>query len=164
MIKTIKNHFQNHSERSFGKFVWYIGAESTLASLCAAAVLTLLLKEPEREFLSWSLIETFLYVVILAPVLETLLCQALPILILRLFTDSVPAQIGFSTLLFAALHFPEGIGVGISAGVVGGFYFAFAFTVFCKKSAWQAIAATALCHAIHNGIAFLLIALSGHWS
>ena len=98
-----------------------------------------------------------LLMLLVAPPLETLLFQAFPIFIVRLFKGSKHYQVLASTVLFSAAHFPEGIATGVSAGVVGGLYFAFAYAHCRENSRWEAFWVTALCHAIHNGIAFLLL-------
>jgi hypothetical protein len=64
-------------------------------------------------------------------------------------------------VLFAAAHFTEGLAVGVGAGLVGGFYFAFTYVHRRERSRWTALWTTAVCHGIHNAIAILL--LLPHW-
>ena len=160
----IRRHFKKHIGRSPWDFCWRIGVESTLASLIAAVILTLTLGEAERDFLDWPIEAVFILVVLVAPVLETLLFQALPIFFVRLLKGSLQAQVLVSTILFAAVHFAEGIPVGVSAGIIGGFYFGLAYAHWRTQSRWRPLWITTVCHAIHNGIGFALLVILGNWT
>jgi hypothetical protein len=95
--------------------------------------------------------------VVIAPTVETLLFQALPIAVMRLFKAGFRWQVFAATTLFAAVHFTEGVAVGAGAGLVGGFYFSFTYAHWRGRSRWTALWTTTLCHAIHNAIAILLL-------
>jgi len=95
--------------------------------------------------------------VFFAPIFETLLLQALPIAIARLAKAGFWLQVLVSTVPFAGLHFLEGFSVGLGAGVVGGFYFAFTYAHWRQRSRWTALWTTALCHAIHNAMAVFMM-------
>lgn len=143
--------------------------ESTVVSLIAAVLLTLVMlgagfDTPEREFLDLPMPVVFVMLLMIAPPLETLVFQAFPIFVVRRLEGSIRSQILVSTVLFSAAHFPEGIATGVSAGIIGGLYFAFAYAHWRSRSRWQALWITTVCHAIHNGIAFLLLLISGRWS
>jgi hypothetical protein len=159
----IKNHFQRYAERKPWDFCWRIGVESTVVSLAFAVLLTMLIGATKREFLDYSMVSVFVMLLLLAPPLETLVFQAFPIFIVRLFKGSLRTQILASTILFAACHFPEGIAVGISAGIIGGLYFGFAYAHWRTKSRWQPLWITIVAHGIHNGIAFILLVAGGNW-
>jgi hypothetical protein len=103
----------------------------------------------------------FLLIVVIAPVAETLLFQALPIFVARKFNASFSWQIISSMAIFAGLHFLDGILAGIASGMVGGFYFAFTFAHWRQKSRWTAFWVTAVSHALNNATAFALLALGG---
>ena len=45
----------------------------------------------------------------------------------------------------------------VAAGIIGGFYFSFAYAHWRKQSRWQAFWVTAGAHAIHNSIAFAMM-------
>jgi uncharacterized membrane protein YeaQ/YmgE (transglycosylase-associated protein family) len=163
MVTWIKKHFRGHLERRPWGFCWRIGIESTAVSLSAAALLALLFEVPEREFLNFSIGEAFLLLIVVAPPLETLLLQALPIFIVRLLKGSMRIQVYVSTAVFASLHFPEGLVTGIAAGIIGGLYFGFAYAHWRTKSRWKSFWITTVGHSIHNAIAFLLLAVFGAW-
>jgi hypothetical protein len=159
----IKNHFLKYLERKPWDFCWRIGVESTVVSLAAAVLLTWATGPNKREFLDYSMGSVFIMLVLAAPPLETLVFQAFPIFIVRLLKGSLPIQILTSTILFAACHFPEGVAVGISAGGIGGFYFAFAYAHWRRTSRWQALWIATAAHGIHNLIAFCLLVVAGNW-
>jgi hypothetical protein len=159
----VKNHYLKYLERKPWGFCWRIGVESTAVSLAMAVLLTLLIGTTKREFLDYSMGSVFILLVLAAPPFETLVFQAFPIFIVRLFKGSLFIQILISTILFAACHFPEGIAVGISAGVVGGLYFAFAYAHWRRISRWKPLWITTVAHGIHNLIAFVLLVVGGNW-
>jgi len=154
----IKNHFKRYLQRQPWDFCWRIGLESTIIGIIIAAVLTVF-GAPEREFPNWGIIEMFVVLVIIAPLLETLLLQALPIFVARKLKASFPVQIIFGTIVFGVCHIPEGFVAVIAAGIVGGFYFSFAYAHWRMKSRLQAFWVTAGSHAIHNFISFIALAL-----
>ncbi|MHC4642306.1 MAG: CPBP family glutamic-type intramembrane protease [Planctomycetota bacterium] len=154
-------HFQRYRKRGPWAFCWRIALEGLAVSLLCALVLSQLFPDLHREILDWSAAEIFMVIVVLAPVFETLLLQALPIFIARKLKASFTVQVIASTVVFAALHFLEGIPTGICAGIIGGFYFAFTFAHWRDKSRWTAFWVTALSHAIHNAVAFVMLVLVG---
>lgn len=156
-------YYRRYPERSPWGFSWRIGVESTAAGLIVAVLLSFVLPLPERELLNLTVREVFILMTVVAPILETLLFQALPIFIVRRLKGSFGLQIAISTLLFSLAHLPEGLITGISAGLIGGLYFAFAYAYWRKRSRWKAFRVTAVAHSIHNGIAFLLLLLAGQW-
>jgi hypothetical protein len=157
----LKEHFERYRQRSPWDFCWRIAVEGTVLSLVAAAILAFIIGEPEREFLQWPMGVIFLVVVLIAPPLETLLLQALPVFVARKLKASFRVQVIVSTVIFTACHIPEGFITTISAGLVGGFYFAFTYVHWRQKTRWTAFWVTALSHTIHNGIAVGLLAMLG---
>ena len=154
-------HFQRYRQRSPWAFCWRIALEGLAVSLLCALLLTLLFPDMHREVPDWSAAKIFLIIVVLAPVFETLLLQALPIFIARKLKAPFAVQVLASMVLFAAPHFLDGISAGICAGIIGGFYFAFTFAHWREKSRWSAFWVTALAHAMHNAIAFVMLVLAG---
>ena len=160
----IKRHFLSYLGRQPWDFCWRIGVESTVVSLVSSVLFITIFGAEEREFMDFSMVEVFLLLLLVAPPVETLLFQAFPVFIVRLFKGSFRLQILISTIVFAAAHFPEGIAVGVSAGIIGGLYFGFAYAYWRRKSRWQSFWITTVSHAIHNGIAFLLLLVFGNWT
>jgi hypothetical protein len=93
--------------------------------------------------------------VVVAPVLETLLFQVLLIGVARWCRLSFGWQVTWSTVVFSAVHFLEGLGTGVCAGMVGGFYLAFTCAHWWDRSGWTAFWTTALSHSLRNGLIFL---------
>ena len=155
-MKYIKIHFLKYFQKRPWNFCWKIGVESTVVSTIAG-ILLLMLGTSERVLPDWPMWTMFFVIVIFAPVLETLLMQALPIFIARKANASFRTQIIIGTIVFSIMHLKEGWGTFISAGIVGGFYFSFAYAYWRRKNRWQAFWVTAGSHAVHNAIAFVLI-------
>jgi hypothetical protein len=114
----------------------------------------------EREFIDWPVPVMLSVILILAPVLETIFLQAIPISIAKLCRAGLKLQIAVSVLIFASLHFSEGISVGIGAGLIGGFYLAFAYAHWAQKSIWKALWVTTLAHMIRNAFPAVLLVVA----
>ena len=153
-MKWIKRHFARYRERAPWDFCWRIAIEGTIVGLAAACLMTLL-GIPGREMdLSFEVL--LILGVVVAPVLETLLFQALPVWIARLCKIGSSGQVIVSVVPFTIGHAIEGIQTGIAAGLLGGFYFAFTYVHWRERSRWQAFWVTAVSHAIHNAILIFL--------
>lgn len=160
----IRKHFERYLERSPWDFCWRIGVESTVLSLLAASLLaTAFGTPPHRAFMDISIEVAFLWILLVAPPIETLIFQAFPIFVVRLLRGSIRTQILVSTILFAACHFLEGVVTGISAGIIGGLYLGFVYAHWRTKSRWQSFWITTVCHGTRNGILFLLLIIFGNW-
>lgn len=94
----------------------------------------------------------FLLLVIVTPLIETILLQLIPVEVARRFSNRFWPQVLPSWLLFAALHFPNSLQSGFSAGIVGGWYFALTYYLFRSKSTLHASTATFILHASTNFI------------
>ena len=81
---------------------------------------------------------------------ETLVFQAIPIALLSLAGASFGTQVVASMILFALAHFVKSIQHGISAGIRGGFYFAFVYAHWRRVSFWRAFWMTSLVHGLNN--------------
>ena len=143
-------HFEKHRRRRPWNFCWRVTLEGLLVSVVVLAVLSCVVNIEEREFLSWSVPAILFLLLVVAPVFETLLLQALPITLCRLFRGSFRAQILASLIPFMLLHMLEGIGVGIGAGLIGGFYLAFTYAHWAEKSLWTALWTTTVSHFLRN--------------
>ena len=89
--------------------------------------------------------------ILVAPIVETLLFQALPIGCARLLKAKFASQVAWSMALFCVLHIASnGIGSGVAAGLIGGFYFGFTYAHWRGRSRWTAFWTTGLSHAMSN--------------
>ena len=95
-------------------------------------------------------------VAIVAPFFETLMLQTLPVALARLLRASFTTQLIAAWIPFALLHFFLGPTVGVSAGLIRGFYFGFTYTHWCQRSKWTAFWTTSVSHMINN---FILISI-----
>lgn len=98
----------------------------------------------------------FFFVVVFAPILETLLLQSLPVRIAEIFTGKTDVLFLCAWLPFALLHFTNSFLSGIGAGLIGGYYIAFTYVVFLRRSHGQAFFATAAVHALGNAICYIV--------
>lgn len=103
--------------------------------------------------------------VFVIPWLETLVYQSMPIGICRRLGLGASMQVILSTSLFFTAHLSLGLSSGIAAGLVGGFYLAFTYIRWRRRSWWTAFWVTSLSHAIGNGLVSLVFGLSllTHW-
>jgi hypothetical protein len=99
-------------------------------------------------------------VVIFGPLLETLIFQALPIGVFRAIRRPALWQFLASVTLFGAVHFLIGVPTGLSAGLIGGSYFAFTYLKFREASFVKAVCVTAALHGAYNLVAVVLMLVS----
>ena len=146
----IKNRFQRYRQLSPWDFCWRIAIEGTIVSLFAAILLSVA-GAPYRE-MDYDPAVILISGLFAAPILETLLLQALPVWIARRRNARFSTQMICSIVPWTILHALEGIQTGIAAGLIGGFYFAFTYVHWREKSRWTAYWVTALSHFIHNAL------------
>lgn len=159
-LNWLRAHFQKHRKRKPWSFCWRVAIEGLVVSLIVVAALSIFIVEPEREFLNWPIHHTLVTIVLLAPIFETLLLQALPVALARWTKAGFKVQMLASLIPFTLAHLPEGVAVGIGAGLIGGFYLAFNYVHWREKSMWTALWTTTIAHAIRNGVPGLLLLLA----
>ncbi|MFZ6874173.1 CPBP family intramembrane glutamic endopeptidase [Undibacterium sp. Di27W] len=91
----------------------------------------------------------FYYVVILGPIIETLLFQALPFSIARLLKLNIWFTLLLMTSPFALLHYPNGL-IGIVNAFLGGLIYSTSFIVWEKNSYKVALCIVMAIHGLHN--------------
>ena len=133
-------------------FCWRIALES----LGVKIALTILLGIIDGIFkLGWTKDEesdfkpSFALLVFHAPIIETLISQAIPIALLSWLGASIGTQVAASGLLFAAAHF-DSIPSGLIAGISGGVYLGYTYAYWLQTSFRKAFWITALFHALSN--------------
>jgi len=158
LADAVRAHFEAYTRRDKWPFFWRITIEGLLIPiLLGSAIKALFHLSPRTDLLRYTPIYLFVVGGIFAPFFETLLLQALPVLIARKCGLGFWMQIWGSVLIFAAVHFPSGIATGITAGVFAGFYITFTYVHWSQKSFRSALWMTAGSHAIHNLVIFLLM-------
>lgn len=98
-----------------------------------------------------------LAILVLAPFLETLIGQWLPIAAVGCFSRSTALKVAVSSLLFGALHLGNS---WTNAGVVllvAAPVYAYTFVRFRRESRWKAYFTTSLTHAISNSCTGLVL-------
>jgi hypothetical protein len=158
-MSVLRGHFANHRRRSPWSFCWRVTLEGLLLSLAISSILAPF-SGAERDFMKWPLLKALFVILIFAPLVETLILQMIPIGLARLFRARFKTQVLVSLIPFALLHFVEGIAVGISAGVIGGFYLAFTYAHWLEKSVWIAIWTTVLSHFMKNSVVAVVLVLA----
>ena len=98
------------------------------------------------------------FVIFMAPIIETLLGQTIPIKIGMKFTSDNKKLIVFSAIIFSLLHLPV-IGFMVSAFAMGS---VFSWIYIMKGGGLKAFKIVFLAHLIHNSIAFTA-ALTLQW-
>lgn len=100
----------------------------------------------------------FVMVVILAPPIETLMLQLVPILLARRVGLPTVLQFAMGSVPFAALHFTSGVVSGLAAGVVGGVILSLAYLTFVNQSRVLAFVVTMAVHSFHNMVFWIVYA------
>ena len=144
------NPFKRYRSLKPWPFCWRVTVEGVGISLLAALLISIVIPEEERDFDGMEGAALLFVVIVLAPLIETFLFQALPVFIAKLFRARVRTQMLASIIPFFIAHLFEGLAVGISAGLVGGFYFAFTYIHWRSKSLWTALWVTAVSHFLRN--------------
>lgn len=157
----LADHFSAYRRMGRWSFLWRISLEGVLVPLGLLLVADALVRLPHRTDLDGrSLWRLAIDIVILAPFFETLLAQALPIMIVRRFGGGFWTQVVISTTLFAAGHFSSGILTVVFAGLLSGFYITFTYAHWRRESFRSALWMTAGTHALHNLALIAIVALN----
>ena len=156
IAQSLRDHFAAYQLRSKGDFLWRVTLEGLAVSLGVILLLGLAFELPDRTDLKGV---TFTQLVCLAPLLETLLLQSLPVMVARAMGLGFRGQLLAAWIPFAALHFSAGVDTGICAGIVSGFYIAFTYTHWRQDSVGSAYWMTTGTHALHNLALVMLIRL-----
>jgi hypothetical protein len=160
IIGVVLSHFDAYHRRTKFDFFWRITLEGLVLPLILARLVSWIVPVPHRTAFAgmpwWKL---FAEIVILAPFFETLLLQSFPVMIARACQRGFWGQVAATLVPFAALHFVENWGVGVFAGMLGGFYLAFTYVRWRQVSYRAAFWMTAGSHAVHN-LAVVLLALA----
>ena len=140
------------------RFCWQIALEGVIIS--ALVLVPLIALGASTRDAPQSLDDFFISSVFLAPWLETLIFQSIPIGICRSLGLSTGVQAIASITPFFLTHLTLGVAPGVAAGLIGGFYLAFTYIRWRRRDWWTAFWVTSASHAIRNGIAVFL-ALAG---
>lgn len=157
---TLAAHFTAHRRRGRWSFFWRTTLESLAATIAIALFARIFVDLGERTALNrLSVRQLIVLACVVAPIVETVLLQTLPVALMRAWRQRFWIQVIASAGVFAAPHFGESLGTGLSTGIAGGFYFAFTYVHWREKSLSHAFWMTAGSHATRNtlGVAAILI-------
>ncbi len=152
-------HLQWLEEQHIVVYTVIMAAYSLLGRIVLALILSpALCLLPKEQLITPVLDIPWQIPLLVAPIVETLMFQWVPIWLAESLRQTVPIQIAVSTALFSLMHYSSGI-LGVLAAVASGLAFAYAWVQWRKKGLWWAIAATALTHFWVNAAAYAVIAL-----
>jgi hypothetical protein len=161
MIRIIFGHYSSLRARSGWPFFWRAWIEMTILSYGLIVPITHFVHFNKRKDLDgYSPLALIIMAVILGPLLETLIFQALPIGVLRAKRRTTQWQFSVSVTLFGAPHFLIGVPTGLSAGLIGGSYFAFTYLKFREASFLKAVCVTTALHGAYNLVGVVLMLVS----
>jgi len=105
----------------------------------------------------------FLAAVILAPTLETIIGQWLPIKVASLFTNNKTRIVLFSALFFSSLHLSwDGLTTFLAA-LPGGLVLAWSFLIKQEKSFYEAYWVTAAIHGLANLVSIMIYLIAKNY-
>jgi hypothetical protein len=113
---------------------------------------------PQRTDLDASNTVLFIaYGVVIAPIIETVLTQALGFFVAKHLKLSDTYGFFLAWLIFAIAHYSSGLGSFLIAGVTGGLFLAFSFFVWQRKAWSTAFLVTSACHLINNAFVIFIM-------
>lgn len=144
------------------RFLLRVYFEMIVTLGAATVAVALLPMRPRADLDAMNDATLFGMVVVIAPLTETLMFQALFGALGRRLHLGFWWQLVLAWLPFAVAHFAIGVGTGLCAGLVGGFWFAYAYITQRSHSFSRAYWVTAALHALNNGGAVVLLLLERH--
>jgi membrane protease YdiL (CAAX protease family) len=167
MIISITKYFNKSEKYSTGRFILEMTALTYLIKLVFVIIAFILIligvnesfllgnaEEKTSPFDDTSWLEGFIWVVVIAPPLETLTSQAVPIYLLSIITKKRITIVLVSSVIFAFMHSSEPLFVILMIFLTAIIY-AFSFLVYKSKGFMKAFAVTTSIHILFNFGAFL---------
>ena len=155
ILEFVRSHFRRYRTRTKWSFIWRITVESLLMPAAMLLPFVTFFQSPE-DGPHYRGLAGFILVVVLAPLYETLLFQAFPVMLFRMLGFNYYGQLLGAWVPFAAIHFLKDVFSGICAGVVGGFYIAFTYVRWREISLGSAFWMTCAVHSLGNLVCFIV--------
>jgi hypothetical protein len=163
LVERIRGHVRRRNQKEKWGFLWRTWLEAIALAYLVGNLAQLIAPAGARSDLAkmapWELIAM---VLVIGPFFETLVFQCLTFE----FTTSLPVRrwirFAFSIIPFALAHRFAGFPTVISAGLVGGSYFAFTYERWRKESLFIAVVMTFLLHSSFNLVGVLGMLLLPH--
>lgn len=163
LVEGVTAHFAAHRKRSTWSFFWRITVEGMIASIVVIAPVKIVWPLDARtDFEQMPDIKLIVTLCLVAPLVETVLLQTLPVAIMRALRQRFWIQVIAAAGPFAALHFNVNFATGIAAGIAGGFYLAFTYVHWRETSLSHAFWMTTGTHAGRNTTVVAVLLLERH--
>jgi len=163
----LKNYFRNTKSYSSLRFIFELSFVAILGKLLIGFLIGIIfvaldLKTnhlPASDYQEIADLTTlFLLLCVIAPILETIIAQWLPITLLKKFISNINLIIGIDALLFTLAHYWIYGFFYIPVILPSALVLAWSFYLYRKKSFSKAFWITSAIHGLHNFTAFLPIA------
>jgi len=164
------NYFQKTKSYSSIRFIIEIVLLIFLLKIAVALFFATIIEDDIISNTEKSAQDGFIYFlvsgVILAPIIETLIGQWLPIQVASLFFHRPAILICISAFFFSFLHVSDDLAglVGFFAVLPGAVLLAWSFIIKRKESFWHAYWITTAIHGLHNLIALCIYLITKHYN
>jgi glycopeptide antibiotics resistance protein len=156
ITRLIRTHFARLAKIGKWSFLWRTWFEAVLlAYIVGIAAQTVFPSGPRKDLIAMPLIGLLVLVLLVGPLWETIVFQCLSLELTKALRVRRTLRVIFSVIPFAILHRYAGIPTVISAGIIGGFYFAFAYERWRAESLIVAVGMTFLLHSSYNLVGVL---------
>ena len=152
----IRTHFARLAKVGKWSFLWRTWLDAVLlAYIVGIAAQTVFPAGPRSDLATMPLIGLLALVLVVGPLWETIVFQCLSLELTKALRVRRTIRVAFSVVPFALLHRFAGIPAVVSAGIVGGFYFAFTYERWRTESLIVAVGMTFLLHSSYNLVGVL---------
>ena len=151
----IQSYFNRTRHYGTQRFILELVAVGVVSKIFLSICFMLLCGEVGSNIPRGDHVELLFKACIVAPMLETLFGQWLPIWIVGLFTNSRDKMLWLSALFFALLHSPAGIGISVALFGLS-LILSWSFMLNRESSRWRAYWVTAVIHALHNLVSLVM--------
>jgi hypothetical protein len=163
VFQRIRLHFLRRAEKSKWAFLWRTWLEAVaLAYLVGNLAQLIAPAAPRFDLINLAPGELVAMVLVVGPLFETLAFQCMPWEFAKSHSARRSIRLAFSVIPFALAHHIAGFPTVVSAGLVGGSYFAFTYERWRKESLFIAVVMTFLLHASFNLVGVLGMLLLPH--
>lgn len=151
-------HLSRLAARGTLVLVATVVVESLLISIAISETMVHVLGFSDQSTLAkYSRAELIVMALFVAPILETVFLQAIPVAIVRWLDLRDAMRWIVIVTPFAVGHFYNSFTSGVSAGIVAGAYFGVCYWIYRRQSYWRAIVVTTCVHFLRNAIACSLL-------
>lgn len=162
IIRPLVSHFEKHRRRINPTFFFFMLGEGIVLSIAVLGALDFILHlDSQTPLARMGTIRLLIVGVVFAPLVETFFLNVFPVYLLR--ARSFGTRVCGATVMFTCAHLSQGLGPGIAAGLLGGFYLSFAYTHWSEHSWLKAYWLTSAMHATRNAILIAVAFLADYF-